>query len=393
MLLRSGIKKCIGKYLTMSEGRKKIAIIENHELGIYSIRHDLVKAIAEKYDTTVITEVDDSFKNGDLETLVHFVDVGKAVLNPATALMYHSRLQKALLKAKPDLCLTFTIRPAIYGNLVTGKLKIPTISTITGTGPLFDSKSISYAVARQLYKRVLKKTRFVFFPNYDDLNGFVERGYIKKEQARRVPGSGINHEQFAPQLSTRGDDGKFIFLYISRLIKDKGVMEYVEAASILKDNFPNAEFHIVGPLWTGNKKSLTVTAKELNEWINKKWIVYHDKQKDVRPFIADSDCVVMPSYREGMSNILLEGASMARPLIATDVTGCRDIVEDGVNGLLCKVKSGTDLSEKMKKMMGLSSAEREAMGKKGRNKMIKEFDKKIVIEKYLAAIEEVLHGK
>jgi glycosyltransferase involved in cell wall biosynthesis len=240
---------------------------------------------------------------------------------------------------------------------------------------------------------VLKKTKFVFFPNNDDLNGFIERGYIKKEQGRRVPGSGINHEQFAPQLSTRQDDGKFIFLYISRLIKDKGVMEFVEAASLLKDQFPDAEFHIIGPLWTGNKKSLTVTEKELNEWIEKKWIVYHNKQKDVKPFIANADCVVMPSYREGMSNILLEGASMARPLIATDVTGCRDIVEDGVNGLLCKVKDGKDLAEKMKQMMSLSSAEREAMGKKGREKMIREFDKKIVIKKYLEAIEEVLHGK
>lgn len=377
----------------MNKEKKRITIIENHELGIYSIRHDLVKAIAEKYDITILTEVDDSFKNGDLATMVHFVDVGKAVLNPATALQYYSRLKKGLLKSKPDVCLTFTIRPAIYGNLITGRLKIPTISTITGTGPLFESKSISYTIARQLYKRVLKKTKFVFFPNYDDLNAFVERGYITKMQARRVPGSGVNYEQFAPQLSSRENNGKFIFLYVSRLIKDKGIMEFVEAASILKEQFPLAEFHIVGPLWTGNKKSLTVTEKELNAWIEKKWIMYHDKQKDVRPFIADADCVVMPSYREGMSNVLLEAASMARPLIATDVTGCRDIVEDGMNGLLCKVKSGTDLAAKMKTMMNLSVSEREKMGQKGREKMIREFDKKIVIQKYLEAIEEVLHGK
>jgi len=377
----------------MSNQKKRVAIIENHELGIYSIRHDLVKAIAEEYDTTVLTEVDDSFKNGDLEKLVHFVDVGKAVLNPATALKYNSRLRKALKEANPDVCLTFTIRPAIYGNMVTRSLNIPTISTITGTGPLFDSKSISYTIARQLYKRVLRKTKFVFFPNYDDLNGFIERGYITKEQGRRVPGSGINYEQFSPQPSTRGNDGKFIFLFISRLLKDKGTMEYVEAASLLKERFPNAEFHIVGPLWTGNKKSLTVTAEELNGWIEKKWIVYHDKQKDVKPFIANADCVVMPSYREGMSNVLLEAASMARPLIATDVTGCRDIVENGVNGLLCKVKDGADLAQKMEQMMSFSPAQREEMGKKGREKMIREFDKKIVIEKYLEAIKEVLDGK
>jgi glycosyltransferase involved in cell wall biosynthesis len=377
----------------MGVEKKKVAIIENHELGIYSIRHDLVKAIAEKYEVTVLTEVDNSFVNGDLNKLINFVDVGKAVLNPATALKYYNRLKKALLEHRPDISLTFTIRPAIYGNIVARRLNIPTISTITGTGPLFDSKSIAYTIARQLYKRVLKKTKFVFFPNYDDLDGFVERGYITREQARRVPGSGVNYEQFSPQASTRLADGKFIFLCISRLIKDKGVMEYVEAASLLKEQYPKAEFHFVGPLWTGNKKSLTVTADELQSWIDKKWIVYHDKQKDVRPFIANADCVVMPSYREGMNNVLLEAASMGRPLIATDVTGCRDIVENGVNGLLCKVRSGEDLAEKMKQLMKMSQEERDRMGIKGREKMIREFDKKIVIQKYLEAIEEVLHGK
>lgn len=379
--------------MIMNKVKKKIAIIENHELGIYSIRHDLVKAIAEKYEVTILTEIDDSFKNGDLESLVHFIDVGKAVLNPAAAVKYNSRLRKALKEVKPDVCLTFTIRPAIYGNMVTSRLKIPTISTITGTGPLFESNSLSYTIARQLYKWVLKKTRFVFFPNYDDLNAFVKRKYITIEQAKRVPGSGINFEQFSPQPSTRANDGKFVFLYISRLLKDKGVMEYVEAASIIKKSFPNAEFHIVGPLWTGNKKSLTVTEAELNEWIEKKWIVYHDKQKDVRPYIADADCVVMPSYREGMSNVLLEAASMARPLIATNVTGCRDIVENGINGLLCKVKDGKDLAEKMITMMNLPVTERQLMGKKGREKMKREFDKKIVIEKYMEAINEITERK
>jgi glycosyltransferase involved in cell wall biosynthesis len=377
----------------MNTGKKRIAIIENHELGIYSIRHDLVMALAEKYDVSVLTEIDDSFKNGDLEKIVHFVDVGKSVLNPLTAIKYNARISKALKEIKPEVCLTFTIRPAIYGNMVTRRLKIPTISTITGTGPLFESNSISYTIARQLYKFVLTKTRFVVFPNYDDLEAFIDAKYITREQARRVPGSGVNYEKFAPMDSARSNDGKFVFLYISRLLKDKGVMEYVEAASIVREKFTNAEFHIIGPLWTGNKKSLTVTKEELDLWIANKWIVYHDKQKDVRPYIANSDCVVMPSYREGMSNVLLEAASMARPLIATNVTGCRDIVDDGVNGLLCKVKDGKDLAVKMQQMMSIPEADRVLMGQKGREKMIREFDKKKVIEIYLQAIDEIANGK
>ncbi len=136
---------------------------------------------------------------------------------------------------------------------------------------------------------------------------------------------------------------------------------------------------------------MTVTADELNGWIEKKWIVYHDKQKDVRPFIANADCVVMPSYREGMNNVLLEAASMAKPLITTNVTGCRDIVDDGVNGLLCRVRDGKDLAEKIKQMISLSPSQRETMGQKGREKMIREFDKKLVIKIYLQAIAEVIN--
>ncbi|MBC7873450.1 MAG: glycosyltransferase family 4 protein [Ferruginibacter sp.] len=377
----------------METGKPKVAYIENHELGVYSFGYDLVMELSKKYEITVLTELDGTYKSNDLGKIIQFIDVGRSVLNPFSVIRYNLKLHKALKQLQPAACLTFTIRPAIYGNILTRKLKIPTISTITGTGPLFESNSLAYRVARWLYKRVLKKSKFVFFPNYDDMNAFVERGYIKKEQAKRVPGAGINYEKFQPQPFTRGNDGKFIFLFISRLIKDKGVIEFVEAASILKEKYPQAEFHIVGPLWGTNKKSLTVTEEELNGWIEKKWIVYHNQQKDVRPFMANADCVVMPSYREGMNNVLLEAASMQRPLIATNVTGCRDIVEDGVNGLLCRVRDGKDLAMKMEKMMSLPAAEREKMGIKGREKMIREFDKKIVIESYIQAIDEVVHGK
>lgn len=376
----------------MKASKPKVVVIENHELGIYTIRHDLIMALARQYEVTVLTEVDNSFKDGDLDNFVRFIDVGRSVLNPLTALKYNSRLHKALQEIQPDVVLTFTIRPAIYGNIVTRRLKLPTISTITGTGPLFESNSISYRIARWLYKWVLKKTRFVFFPNYDDLEAFISAGYITRDQAKRVPGSGVNYEKFSPQSSKRSNDGKFVFLYISRLIKDKGVMEYVEAASILKKKYSQAEFHIIGPLWAGNKKSLTVTKEELQTWIDQKLIVYHDKQKDVKPYMADSDCVVMPSYREGMNNVLLEAASMARPLITTNVTGCRDIVDDGINGLLCKVKDGGDLADKMEKMMALSPERREEMGKKGREKMIREFDKQLVIKIYLQAIDDITNG-
>ena len=372
--------------------KSRITIIENHHIASGTIRADLMNALVnEGYDVYVLTELDKSFDPA-INTNIHFVNVGVSVLNPVAALKYMYRLRKALKQIKPTLCITFTIRPAIYGNIVASLLKIPVISTITGTGPLFDSKSLSYRIARNLYKVVLKKTKRVFFPNYDDLNGFVERGYIKKEVAVRVPGSGINYEKFLPRASSRTDNN-FIFLFISRLVKDKGILEFAEAASMITKTNKQAEFHVIGPLWLNNKKSLTVTKEEVDKWVSEKWIVYHGEQKDIRKFMADADCVVMPSYREGMSNVLLEAASMARPLIATDVTGCRDIVENGKNGFLCRPKDGKDLAGCMQKMLRLTNEQRIEMGKYGREKMIREFDKKIVVQKYLQAIEEVINGK
>jgi glycosyltransferase involved in cell wall biosynthesis len=372
--------------------KSRITVIENHHIASGTIRADLMNALVNAgYDVYVLTELDKSFDPA-INTNIHFVNVGVSVLNPVAALKYMYRLRKALKQIRPALCITFTIRPAIYGNIVATLLKIPVISTITGTGPLFDSKSLSYRIARNLYKVVLKKTKKVFFPNYDDLNGFVERGYIKREVAVRVPGSGINYEKFSPQPSSRTDDN-FIFLFISRLVKDKGILEFAEAASIITKTNKQAGFHVIGPLWLNNKKSLTVTKEEVDTWVSEKWIVYHGEQKDIRKFMAEADCIVMPSYREGMSNVLLEAASMARPLIATDVTGCRDIVENGKNGFLCKPKDGKDLAECMRQMLRLTNEQRTEMGKYGREKMIREFDKKIVVQKYLQSIAEVINAK
>ena len=378
----------------MEDQKKRIAVVENHHIATSTIRAELMNALVkEGYEVSVLTELDDSFHSWENNDQLKFVNVGVSVMNPVKAIRYQRRLYKELKRIKPSICMTFTIRPTIYGNMVTRLIKIPTISTVTGTGPLFESKSISYRIARMLYKFVLKKTKRVFFPNFDDLNAFIDHKYITKETGRRVPGSGVNHEKFSPQPSRRSNDGKFVFLYISRLVKDKGILEFAEAASIIRKENENAEFHIIGPLWLNNKKSLTVTKEELDMWIANKWVVYHGEQKDVRPFMADADCVVMPSYREGMSNVLLEAASMARPLIATNVTGCRDIVEDNYNGLLCKPRDGKDLAVVMKKMMTLSQAQRDEMGRKGREKVMKEFDKKVVLQSYLQAVGEVINGK
>lgn len=365
-----------------------IAVIENNIIATNSIREALMKALVDKGFKIIILT---SGNSKDIQTArqkgFEVIDIGSSVQNPVGILNYMRNLKKALKKIKPDVCLTFTIRPAIWGNIVTRSLKIPTITNITGIGPLFERKNIAYKAARLLYKFVLQKTSKIFFQNYDDMNIFLEKKFVSPGVVERIPGSGIDHNFYSPG-NKNNSSGKFKFLFISRLVKDKGITEYVTAAEIIKNEI-DAEYQVLGPLWLQNLKDNTVQENELQQWIDAGTIKYFGEAKDVRNYIADADCIVLPSYREGTSNVLLEASSMEKPCITTDTTGCRDIIADGVTGFLCKVKNANDLAEKMKKMFGLTEAERLAMGKKGREKVIKEYDKQIVIDAYVKAINKI----
>ncbi len=377
----------------MAITKNKIVIIENHALATATIRADLVGALVDNgYDVSIFTSISDIFDkirgNG-----INIVDVGSNAQNPFSTFQHLRQLYQALKEYQPDVCLTFTIRPAIYGNLVTRVLKIPTITNITGIGPLFENNSLPYLLARFLYPKVLKKTRKIFFQNIDDMNIFLEKGFLTKEVIERIPGSGINYKKFNPRLYRKSSDGRLVFLFISRLVIDKGIFEYIEAARLVKQTHPKAKFHILGPLWKQNLEALTVKEVDVESWKKEGIVKYLGETIDVRDFVADADCIVLPSYREGTSNVLLEAASMAKPLIASNVTGCKEIIEDNVTGFLCKVKDPVDLAEKMERMIKLTEEEREMMGKRGRVKVIKEFDKQIVIDAYLKAVNEILDDK
>ncbi len=370
-----------------------IAIIENNIIATNTIREKLTRSLMENgYKVTILTtgnnaDMEQARKNG-----FNVIDVKGSTQNPLDIFIYMHNLSKALKETRASVCLTFTIRPAIWGNVVTRFLKIPTITNITGIGPLFARKNIAYRAARTLYKFVLRKTTKIFFQNYDDMNIFVEKGFVTAGKAERIPGSGIDYTYYSP-MPARNPDGKFIFLFISRLVKDKGILEYVEASRLLKKELPGAEFRVLGPVWLQNLKDNTVTEKELRKWVDENIIVYSGDAKDVRPHIAGADCIVLPSYREGTSNVLLEAAAMERPCITCNTTGCKEIIEDGVTGFLCKVKDVSDLASKMKMMAALSPALRAGMGIKARQKVIREFDKQIVIDAYLNAIENINTAK
>jgi glycosyltransferase involved in cell wall biosynthesis len=216
---------------------------------------------------------------------------------------------------------------------------------------------------------------------------FLKKKYIKDGVAERIPGSGVDYNFYSPQ-EKKDNYQKFSFLFISRLVKDKGIIEFVNAARILRNEI-DAEYKILGPLWLQNLKQNTVSKDELQQWIDEGIVKYLGEAKDVKNYIAEADCIVLPSYREGTSNVLLEASSMQKPCITTDTAGCRDVVTDGVTGFLCRVRDEKDLADKMKKMFLLTEEERIEMGKKGREKMIAEYDKQIVINAYLAAIKKL----
>ncbi len=370
---------------------KRIVVIENSLFSTYTMREGLMlRLIREGCEVYVLTHANKFLPQVEKMGL-QVIDVGSGNMNPFKVGKYIYNLWRALKKIKPDICLTFSIRPAIWGNLITRKLHIPTITNITGVGPLFISKSLVYRTARTLYRNALSKTKKVFFQNFDDMNLFLERKFVNPAVVERIPGSGVDFNKFRPLNSTHNDHETFIFLFIGRLIKDKGIFEFISAARAIRKKFPNSVFNVIGPFWTQNLKTNTITQSQLQSWIEEGVIDYLGEKKDVRKFIAEADCIVLPSYREGTSNILLEAASMEKPIITTNTTGCKEIVEDGVTGLLCAVKDEKDLAEKMEKMIMLTEEQRSDMGKKGRQKIIKEYGKQIVIDAYLKAIMEALY--
>jgi len=370
--------------------KKKIAVIENGLFSTYTMRDGLMKRLLkEGFDVTILTHTN-AFVSHVEKTGLHVINIGSGNLNPVKVLKYIVNLYRALKKINPDVCLTFSIRPAIWGNFITRFLQIPTITNITGVGPLFTSKNFAYRIARSIYRFALNKTKKVFFQNFDDMNLFLEKNFVAKEICERVPGSGVDHEKFSPIKQEGKKEENFIFLFIGRLIKDKGIFEFVEASRIIRKKYPKIVFNVIGPFWHQNLRSNTISKSDLQNWIVEGIIDYEGEKKDIRKFIARADCIVLPSYREGTSNILLEAASMEKPIITTNTTGCKETVEDGVTGFLCNVKDSRNLAEKMEQMLLLSCQERKEMGKKARQKIIKEFDKEIVLTAYLNAIKEVL---
>lgn len=356
----------------------KILILANNDVGLFKFRKELIRQLIEDHHTVYV-----SLPNGifvpELEAMGCFFTetiIDRRGINPFKDLRLLISYCKMMKKIKPDLILTYTIKPNIYGGLASRLLKIPYISNITGLGSGMDRKYIKNIILF-LYRLSSNKADCLFFQNEENMQK-LKTFRISGKKSFLIPGSGVNTTEYS--YENYPEDGIIKFLFIGRIIKDKGIEEYISAAELLKGK---AEFHVIGVIDDEHYNNIITHHNKDNT------IIYHGSQKDVKPFIRESHCVVLPSYHEGMSNVLLEAASMGRALITTNVCGCREIVDNGVNGYLCNVRDANDLYRKINQFIGLNRTEMIEMGIKGRKKIAKVFDRSIIVEEYCKEIREI----
>lgn len=368
---------------------KKILLISNASWTMVKFRRGLMQELVKKnYKVYVASPYDEYSK--EIESIgCRYIDIkmDNKGSNPLKDMKLTYDLYRLYRDIQPDLIFHYTIKPNIYGSFATKLAGCKSISIIPGLGYTFINENFTAKVAKYLYKIALKIPLEVWFINQDDKKEFLSRDLVNEDKIRTINGEGVNIETFQPmEIKKKGQ--QFVFLMIARVLKDKGVYEYIEAARKIKSKYKNVKFQLLGSIYTLNPAS--IRKEEINIWEREGLVDYLGEVTDVRKYIAMSDCIVLPSYREGLSMSLLESASMAKPIITTNVPGCKDVVDDGINGYLCEVKNVEALADKMEVMINLTQRQRLDMGQAGRQRVIEEFDEKIIIKKYLNSIKEIL---
>jgi galacturonosyltransferase len=360
----------------------KVLILINNDVGLYNFRKELIQALIE-----LGHEVHISLPNGEMirplvemGCIYHETPIDRRSINPFKDLALFIIYNKLIKNVKPDRVLSYTIKPNIYGGLACQWHRIPFLPTITGLGTSLQREGFLARLIRRLYKISLKKSRYVLFENTANRLYFVKHRIISDEKTVLLNGAGVNlcEYMFTP-LSFHEE--KINILFMGRIMKEKGVDELFYAAKQLKKRYPEVHFHLLG-FFEDNYK------EEINKLISENIITYHGFQKDVKPYIVESHCVVLPSYHEGMSNTLLESAAMGRPLIASDIPGCREAIIDGCSGFLCEVKNKESLLKKLEEFILLPQERKREMGICSREHMEKHFDRQETVSKILKLIIE-----
>ena len=364
---------------------KKIIICSNYAWTIYNFRMPLIKRLKlEGYEVIILTQFDGYEKLIKLNVdRIEPLFISRKGINPFIDIFTVLDLIRYFIKFKPDILLLFSIKPVIYGSIAAHLTKVKSIVTITGLGTVFISNNWLTKIVKILYKLALKNCSIIFFQNKDDRNLFVNQSIARLKLCHLIPGSGIDLKIFSYKRPPKSSNT--VFLLVARMLADKGVEEFVNAARKIKSNYPKTRFQLLGPLGVENRTAISIA--KMNEWQLEGCIEYLGETDDVASYIEKSCCVVLPSYREGTSRVLLEAAAIGRPLIATNVPGCKEVIENGVNGFLCMPRDYVSLSMCIEQMIKLSYDKRKYMGIMGRRKVENEFDKDIVCNLYIQAIK------
>lgn len=361
--------------------QKKILILANKDITLYFFRQELIKKLIDENNEVYL-----SFPHGDKTEFFEkmgckFIDthVDRHGTNPIKDSKLFLNYMKILKQIKPDVVLTYTIKPNLYGGIACRFKKVKCIANVTGLGSSSENNGIIGKLINILYKMAFKKISCVFCQNKENLEYLVNMG-INKNKLKLIPGSGVNLEKY--KLLDYPNDKKISFLFIGRIMKAKGIDEYLEVAEKIKKKYKNTEFHILGFCEEDYQE-------RLNTLVSEKIINYHGLQDNIIPFLDKSHCTIHPTYYpEGMSNVLLESSASGRPIITTNRSGCKEIVDNNKNGYIVKEKDAKDLYNKVEKFIKLSNKEKKEMGIHGRKKVEKEFDRNIVVEAYIKEIND-----
>ena len=360
----------------------KILVLANNDVGLYNFRKELLQALLNKgYSVYISLPYDDRVDElVNMGCIFEQTDVSRHGTNPITDLKLCHTYIRLIKKIKPDIVFSYTIKPNIYGGLACKHLKIPYVVNITGLGTAVENGGMLQKFIVAMYKIALNKAQKIFFQNKENMNFFTNKK-IAMGRYDLLPGSGVNLNKFIYSEYPIKDTIEFAF--VSRIMKEKGIDQYLDAAKAIRSKYPNTVFHVCG-FCEQEYESV------LNDLNKSGIIIYHGMVSDVKGMMQKMHCIVHPTYYpEGLSNVLLEASACGRPIITTDRSGCREVIEDGKNGYICKQQDSNDLINKIDKFINLTFEQRRDMGIYGRKKVEKEFDRQIVVDKYMEEIEKI----
>ena len=363
----------------------KLLIIANSTWSLYNFRFNLVNELSQKYKVKILSNKD-KYKDYFIKNNILFEQIifERKTTNFFINFLLSLNLLIKIIKYKPKFILSFGLKPNLFAIIICKLLTITNISTFTGLGTLYLKKNLIQKLIIFILRIFVNKKDIIFFHNKEDVKVF-QKWKIVKKNFLLTKGSGVNFNKFKSQTYLDYDD-KITFIMISRLIKDKGIYEYINAAKLIKEEFKNKiTFILIGNIDFGNYSS--IGQDELNSWKINNIIKHYEFRNDINKYILNSHCLVLPSYREGASKIVMEAQALSRPIITTDAPGCKDLVKNDYNGYVCKVKNHIDLYDKMKKFIDLTIEKKMIMSKNAYLFAINNFNEKNVINKYLKTLK------